>query len=62
MQQLKHLYKKRLNKESRSGPTQGKRPAPPEELSVAIHTICVKLGIKVTHKDEHLYLMKVRLK
>lgn len=40
---------------------QGKRPVPPEEFSAALQRLCGELSIKVTHKGEHVYLMKVRL-
>jgi hypothetical protein len=41
---------------------QGKRPLPPEEFSGALQTICGETGIKVSHKGDHVYLTKVRLK
>jgi hypothetical protein len=41
---------------------QGKRPVPPEEFSGALQRLCKELGIKVSHKGEHVYLVKVRLK
>jgi hypothetical protein len=41
---------------------QGKRPLPPQEFSDALQRLCTELGIRVSHKGEHVYLMKVRLK
>jgi hypothetical protein len=41
---------------------QGKRPVPPEDFSGAVQRLCGELGIKVTHRGEHVYLTKVRLK
>ena len=41
---------------------QGKRPAPPEEFSRAMQQLCEEIGIKITRKGDHVYLIKVRLK
>jgi hypothetical protein len=40
----------------------GKRPVSPGEFSSALQRLCDEIGIKVAHKGEHVYLMKVRLR
>jgi hypothetical protein len=41
---------------------QGKRQVSAEDFGGALQRLCDEIGIKVTHKGDHVYLMKVRLR
>jgi hypothetical protein len=41
---------------------QGRRPVSAEDFGGALKRLCDETGIKVSHKGQHVYLMKVRLR